>query len=96
MMKPDPIKQSRDNHRLLTPEETAERLRVSAKQVRCLIRRGQLAAINVASGKKRPLYRITELALRDFLDKRWQPGPEIRRKQFKQHPPVQDLFPDLK
>lgn len=95
-MKPDTVKQSEDNHELLTPEETAERLRVSVEQVRCLIRKGQIAAINVGSGEKRPLYRITEHALHDFLDRRWQPGPTIRKKTFKRPPPVQDFFPDLK
>ena len=95
-MKPDPAKQSEVNRKLLTPEETAERLRVTAEQVRCLIRKGQLAAINVGSGKKRPLYRITEHALHDFLDRRWQPGSAMRKKQFKRPPPVQDFFPDLK
>ena len=95
-MKSDPLKQPEDNHELLTPEETAERLRVSAEQVRCLIRKGQLAAINVGSGKKRPLYRITEHALHDFLDRRWRPGQAICKKQFKKNPPVQDFFPGLK
>ena len=95
-MKSDPAKQSEVNHKLLTPEETAERLRVTAEQVRCLIRKDQLAAINVGSGKKRPLYRITEHALHDFLDRRWQPGPAIRKKPFKRHPPVKDFFPGLK
>ena len=95
-MKPDPVKQSEINHKLLTPEETAEKLRVTAEQVRCLIRKGQLAAINVGSGEKRPLYRITEHALHDFLDRRWQPGPVVRKKPFKRPPPAQDFFPDLK
>ena len=95
-MKPEPVKQSEVNRELLTPEETAERLRVTAEQVRCLIRKGQLAAINVGSGKKRPLYRITEQALHDFLDRRWQSVPAIRKKQFKRPPPVQDFFPGLK
>ena len=94
-MKPDTVKQSEDKHELLTPEETAERLRVSAEQVRCLIRNGQLAAINVGSGKKRPLYRVTAHALNEFLDRRWQSGPAIRQKQFKRPLPVQDFFPDL-
>lgn len=44
---------------LLTPEEAARRLKVTAEQVRSLIRRGELAAINVGTGPKRPLYRIT-------------------------------------
>ena len=49
---------------LLTPDEAALRLRVSAEQVRALIRRGKLSAVNVGGGSKRPLYRITEQALR--------------------------------
>jgi hypothetical protein len=73
-----------------------QKLKVTSEQVRCLIRKGQLAAINIGSGKKRPLYRITEHALHEFLDSRWQSGAAVRNKQFKRSPPVQDFFPGLK
>jgi len=81
---------------LLTPEEAAKKLKVTAEHVRALIRKGQLAAINVGTGKKRPLYRITQQALRDFLSNRYEPGPALRPRRFKRHPPVEDLFPKLR
>jgi len=80
---------------LLTPDEAAKRLKVTAEQVRSLIRKGQLAAINVGTGPKRPLYRITSQALHDFLAQRWRPGPVVRRLA-KRPPPVPDHFPDLR
>ena len=95
-MKPDSVEQSEHHSKLLTAEETAERLRITAEQVRSLIRKGQLAAINVGSGLKRPLYRIREKALDDFLERRWQSGTIAPKRKFKRPPPVQDFFPDLK
>lgn len=82
--------------RLLTPGEVAKYLYVSSEQVRTLIRKGQMAANNVGAGTKRPLYRITQQALDDFLDHRWRPGPAIRKKKFKRLAPVLDFFPGLK
>ena len=84
-----------DGH-LLTPGEVAEYLHVSPEQVRTLIRKGQIAANNVSAGTKRPLYRITQRALDDFLSRRWQPGPAIRKKKFKRLAPAPDFFPHLK
>jgi len=82
--------------RLLTPGEAAEYLHVSLEQVRSLIRHGQLSAANVGTGPKRPLYRITQQALNDFLNRRWQPGPARQNKKFKRLAPVRDFFPGLK
>ena len=84
-----------DGH-LLTPGEVAEYLHVSPEQVRTLIRKGQIAANNVSAGTKRPLYRITQRALDDFLSRRWRPGPAIRKKKFKRLAPAPDFFPHLK
>jgi len=84
------------NARLLTPNEVAEHLQVTAEQVRSLIRKGQLAACNAGTGKKRPLYRITQQALNDFLLRRWHPSSAIQRKKFKQLAPAPDFFPGLK
>jgi excisionase family DNA binding protein len=84
------------NGRLLTPGEAAEYLHVSPEQVRTLIRKGQMSANNVGAGTKRPLYRITQQALDDFLDHRWRPGPAIRKKKFKRLDPAPDFFPHLK
>ena len=80
---------------LLTPKDVARRLRVTDEQVRALIRKGELAAINVGTGSKRPLYRITGQALRDFLSRRWQPGRAAPRKHRRSLPVVPDFFPDL-
>jgi len=38
------------------------------EQVRNLIRHGRISAVNVGTGKKRPLYRIKQQALDDFLN----------------------------
>jgi len=85
-----------DEDELFTPGEAAERLKVSTEQVRTLIRHGRLAAINVGTGPKRPLYRIPAQALQDFLSSRHQPGPAVRPHQFKRRPPVHDHFPNLR
>jgi excisionase family DNA binding protein len=84
------------NARMLTPNEVAEHLQVTAEQVRSLIRKGQLAACNAGTGKKRPLYRITQQALNDFLCRRQQPNLIKQSKKFKQDTPVPDFFPHLK
>lgn len=81
------------NGRLLTPGEAAEYLHVSPEQIRTLIRKGQIAASNVGAGSKRPLYRITQQALDDFLGRRWQPTPTIHMKKFKRLPRAPDFFP---
>lgn len=81
--------------RLLTPDQVAEHLRVTAEQVRCLIRTGQLAAVNVSAGTKRPCYRITPDAVAEFLARRAQPAPISRRRPPRRLPPVPDYFPNL-
>ena len=77
---------------LLTPAEVAKRLQVTAEQVRSLIRKGDLAAINVGTGEKRPLYRITSQALETFISGRWQAGPAVKPRQFKRLQRVTDHF----
>lgn len=84
------------NGQFLTPDEVAARLRVTAEQVRCLIRTGQLAAVNVGTGAKRPLYRITPDAFAEFLARRGQSAPSTRTRVTPRLPPVPDYFPDLK
>jgi excisionase family DNA binding protein len=81
---------------LLTPNEAASKLKVTSEQVRSLIRKGLLSAVNVGTGKKRPLYRITQQALNDFLLRRWHPSSSIQRKKFKRLAPAPDFFPGLK
>ena len=81
---------------LLTPNEAATKLKVTPEQIRSLIRKGQLFAVNVGTGTKRPLYRITQQALNDFLSRRWQPSLVTQRKKFKRLAPAPDFFPGLK
>jgi excisionase family DNA binding protein len=85
-----------EEERLFTPNEAATKLKVTPEQIRSLIRKNQLSAVNVGTGPKRPLYRITQRALNDFLNRRWQPGPARQNKKFKRLAPVQDFFPGLK
>jgi len=85
-----------DGEQLLTPIQAAAYLNVTPEQVRCLIRQHQLSAVNVGSGNKRPLYRITQLAMNDFLNRRQQPCSTKQSKKFKQDAPVPDFFPNLK
>ena len=80
---------------LFTPNEAATKLKVTPEQIRSLIRKGQLSAVNVGTGTKRPLYRITQQALNDFLSRRWQPSLATQRKKFKRLAPAPDFFPHL-
>jgi excisionase family DNA binding protein len=91
--KPEPVF---NEEQILTPDEAAIKLKVTAEQVRSLIRQGQISAFNVGTGKKRPLYRITQRALNDFLNRRWQPSPARQNKKFKRLAPAPDFFPHLK
>jgi len=84
------------SHTVLTPSEVATLLRVTSEQVRNLIRQHRLPAINVGAGKKRPLYRIRQQALDDFLDNSHQKSQSGPKKKFRRHPPAQDFFPELR
>ncbi len=81
---------------LLTPEDAAKRLKVTAEQIRSLIRKRQLPAINVGTGKKRPLYRITAAALEEFLSSRCQFASQGSTRRLRRPPPVRDHFPNLR
>lgn len=52
--------------RMLTVEGVAEELAISPEHTRRLIRRGELAAVNIA-GSKRPTYRVSRAALDQYL-----------------------------
>ncbi len=81
---------------MLTVKEVSTRLKVSSEQVRTLIRQGQISAVNVGAGKKRPLYRITHEALGDFMKPGQKTDPQIHIKKSRPLPPAPDLFPHLK
>lgn len=80
---------------LLTPKEVAQKLKVTEEQVRLLIRKGKIRALNLGTGLKRPLYRISQQTLDSFLGKEYTPQASCIRK-FKQFDHVPDMFPDLK
>lgn len=90
------IKDSYVKNRLLTPNDIAVQLKVTSEQVRMLIRKGRLSAVNIGTGTKRPLYRITEQALNDFLNQRGQHITKTSKKKFKRLAPAPDFFPGLK
>jgi hypothetical protein len=81
---------------LLTPNEAATKLKVTPEQVRSLIRKNQLLAINISTGSKRPLYRISQKSLNDFLNSRGRPRALRHKKKTKRRDPVRDFFPHLK
>jgi excisionase family DNA binding protein len=84
------------NDQILTVREVSVQLKVSSEQVRTLIRQGQLSAIIVGSGKKRPLYRITPEALADFIKQGQLANPPILLKSARRLPPTRDFFPHLR
>lgn len=59
----------------LTVSQVAERLGISPKYVRTLIKRGELKASNVGSSGK-PLYRVRQQAVEALLDERTVTGIE--------------------
>lgn len=84
----------RIEHSILKVEEVAKWLRVTNEQVSCLIRTGQLAAVNVGSGTKRPLYRIKPDAVDEFLARRSEQPVTVRRARPRSAA-VADFFPEL-
>lgn len=82
--------------KLLTPTQAADFLSVTPEQVRKLIRKRDLPAVNVGTGTRRPLYRIQRQALEDFLNSRWQSSAKVPKKKFKRLAPGPDFFPHLK
>src|SRR5262245_27418275 len=55
---------------LLTPKETARRLRITEEQLAALTADGEISYINVGRGKKRPRRRYTEQDIQEFLERR--------------------------
>lgn len=91
----DPFGVGPSNGRFFTPEQVAAALQVSAEQVRAMIRQGRLTAINVGTGKKRPLYRIPAGAIEILLAQDPPPCSSNFARSFKRLPPVEDFFPGL-
>ena len=80
----------------LTVSEVAISLQVTTEHIRKLIRQGRLSAINIGTGGKRPLYRVTPQALNKFLECQTTPIPKRKVRRHKQLAPVPDYFPHLK
>lgn len=59
----------------LSTKEVADRLSVSTKWVRAAIVTGELPAVNVSKGK-RPVYRVSETVLANFMNARAVDGIE--------------------
>lgn len=54
----------------MTPREVGRRLRLNVRAVYRLIETGEIAAYDVSSGTKRPVWRVSEGQFSDFLDRR--------------------------
>ncbi len=67
-----------DESRLLTLNEVAERLRVSLRTVREYVRTGSLPALNIGTGRVRPLWRVDEIELETWLTGRATNGRQPR------------------
>lgn len=82
---------------LLTTEEVAEFLRTGPSQVRELVRAGLLAAVNIATGKKRMAMRFAPEEVEAFVKRRTTvqvpldtPRPK-RREQIAAYAPMDFL-----
>jgi excisionase family DNA binding protein len=53
--------------RMLAVADVADELATTVNQIRRLIRRGELAAVNIA-GSGRPMYRVSRAALDQYLN----------------------------
>ena len=77
-----------DADRYLTPPMIAKRLRVSPEKVLNWIRKGELRAVNISDGGRRPRYRVAPDDLEAFLKRREvQPPPPIQRRRRRRQPP---------
>lgn len=71
-----------DIEHALTPPVIARRYAVNVGKVLAWIASGELAAVNVGDGAKRPRWRITPEALADFERRRAaQPRPATARRK---------------
>jgi hypothetical protein len=76
----------------LTPPQVAEQYRVDPHRVIHWIRSGQLRAINLGDGNKRPRYRISPADLAAFEASRsvQPPAPRVRRRW--KDPQIHEFF----
>jgi excisionase family DNA binding protein len=68
----------------LTLKEVSQRLGLSLGTVRAFVERGELAAVNLAAGKKNRRWRVSEQALEEFIARRTNaaatPKPVAQRR----------------
>ena len=79
----------------LTPAEVAERLQVSEKTVRALIRSGTLVGFDASRnpGTGNPRYRVSESELEKYMDRQsLKPTGQPKRAQSKRRKPI-EFFP---
>lgn len=75
-------------NRFLTPPEISKILRVKPDKVLCWIHRGELKAVNVGNGIRRPRYRVSQESLDAFVKSREvQPPPPVQRRRRNAMPP---------
>jgi excisionase family DNA binding protein len=79
----------------LTPKQAAIKLQVTAEQIRSLIRQGRLEAVNIGTGSKRPLYRISKTKLEEFINRPFKLKIKAKRTYHKKLQPVPDFFSDI-
>lgn len=60
--------------KLYTPKEAGEQIGVSEDTIRKLVKSGDLAATNIGNGSINPKMRISEQALKDFIEARTNVG----------------------
>jgi excisionase family DNA binding protein len=79
--------------RYLTPPGVAERLGVDSHRVVGWIRSGQLPAVNVGDGARRPRFRVSEADLAAFLAARSVgPAPRVSRIRRRRDSQVTEFF----
>ena len=79
--------------RYLTPPQVAERLGVDGHKILSWIRAGELRAVDVGDGARRPRYRVAESDLATFLAGRSAgPEPKITRVRRRRDPQITEFF----
>jgi excisionase family DNA binding protein len=88
------VRTSKGQELVFSPQEVAEQLDVSLDTIEAVIRSGELRASSVAKGKERKVWRVSETAIRDFLNERENtnsgPVPSFNRKRKKAEPGKQE------
>ncbi|MCL5071053.1 MAG: helix-turn-helix domain-containing protein [Actinobacteria bacterium] len=57
-----------DVEEIFSVKEIADKLGTNPTAVRLLIKDGRLKALNISRGKERPVWKVTETQLKEYLD----------------------------